>query len=128
MSREDLVRRAIAAVNQRDIDAYLACCTDDVELHTPLASFVGTHKGPQGIRRFFGGIEDAAPDFRLELERLRLVGDRVLAFVQVRASGRTTSLPLDLETANVYDFEGDHIKSIRIFADRAEAREAVGLP
>jgi hypothetical protein len=30
MSREDLVKSAITAVNRRDVDAYLACCTDDI--------------------------------------------------------------------------------------------------
>jgi len=31
MSQEnvELVKRAVASVNQRDIDGYLACCTDD---------------------------------------------------------------------------------------------------
>jgi hypothetical protein len=33
MSREDLVKSAISAVNERDVEAYLACCTDDVQLH-----------------------------------------------------------------------------------------------
>jgi ketosteroid isomerase-like protein len=32
----ETVRRAIAAINARDIDAYLACCTENVELLLPL--------------------------------------------------------------------------------------------
>ena len=127
MSREDLVQSAISAVNARDVEAYLACCTDDVQLYTPLAHFTGPNEGPTGIRRFFHDIQDASPDFRLELERLELVGDHVLAFLRVHASGRISGVPLDLETANVYDFEGDRIKRIRIFSDRQEAIEIVGL-
>src|SRR6266498_288954 len=127
MSREDLVQSAISAVNERNVEAYLACCTDDVQLYTPLAHFTGPNEGPTGIRRFFHDIQDASPDFRLELERLELVGDHVLAFLRVHASGRISGVPLDLETANVYDFEGDRIKRIRIFSDRQEALEIVGL-
>jgi hypothetical protein len=41
MTREALIRSAIAAVNARDIDAYLACCTDDTQLYTPNAEFIG---------------------------------------------------------------------------------------
>ena len=37
MSREDRVKNAISAVNERDVEAYLACCTDDIQLYTPLA-------------------------------------------------------------------------------------------
>ena len=39
MSQEDAqtVRHAIAAINARDIDAYLACCTENVELLLPMA-------------------------------------------------------------------------------------------
>ena len=43
MSQENLhiVERAIAAMNARDIDGYLACCTEDVELRTPMAPVGG---------------------------------------------------------------------------------------
>jgi hypothetical protein len=39
MSRANVyvVERAIAAINARDTDAYLACCTESVELLLPLA-------------------------------------------------------------------------------------------
>jgi hypothetical protein len=32
MSQEnlELVKRAVAALNERDIDRYLACCTEDI--------------------------------------------------------------------------------------------------
>jgi hypothetical protein len=38
MSQENVVtiRRAIEAINARDIDAYLACCTENVELLQPI--------------------------------------------------------------------------------------------
>lgn len=40
------MERAIAAVNARDIEAYLACCTEDIELRTPLAPVSGVYGGP----------------------------------------------------------------------------------
>ncbi|HKP88975.1 MAG TPA: nuclear transport factor 2 family protein [Thermoleophilaceae bacterium] len=125
MEREDLVRRAIDAVNARDVDGYLACCTDDVELITPVAAVGGSYDGPEGIRRFFADIEDAGPDFRLEVERLELVGERVLAFVLIRASGRSSGISMDQETANVYEFEGDRLRRVRIYTDRPTAAAAV---
>jgi ketosteroid isomerase-like protein len=130
MSREnvDLVRRAVAAVNARDIDDYLADCTEDVELRTPLAPIGGVYEGPDGIRRFFADIEDMGPDFRLDLERVEAIGeDRVLAFLRVTASGRTTGIPTPAATTNLYDIVDGKIRRIRIFLDRQEALEAAGL-
>ena len=87
-------------------------------------SGIGPNEGAAGLRRFFQDIEDASPDFHLELERLELVGDQALAF---HASGRVSGVPLDLETANLFDFAGDLIKCVRIFSDRQEALEVLGM-
>ena len=60
MSQEnvELVKRAVASVNQRDIDGYLACCTEDVQLITPIADVSGAYDGRDGIRRFFADIAE----------------------------------------------------------------------
>jgi len=65
MSQEnvEIVKRAIGAVNDRDIDRYLACCTEDVQMWTPLASIGAVYEGPDAIRRFFTDIQDTVPDF-----------------------------------------------------------------
>src|SRR4051812_36064982 len=96
MSREnvEIVKRAIGAVNDRDIDGYLACCTEDVEMRTPLASIGAVYEGVDAIRRFFADIQDTVPDFRVELERLDAIEQsRVLAFVRITATGRASGLP-----------------------------------
>ena len=66
MSQEnvEVVKRAISAINERDIDGYLACCTEDIQLKTPLSAVAGVYEGADGIRRFFADIEDAGPDFQ----------------------------------------------------------------
>jgi ketosteroid isomerase-like protein len=130
MSEEnvEIVKRALAAVNERDIDGYLACCTEDIQLRTPMSPVVGVYEGADGIRRFFADIEDAAPDFRLHLERSEAVGaERVLAFLRAAAHGRASGLPAGAETGNVYEFKEGKIRRIQIFLDRGEALEAVGL-
>jgi ketosteroid isomerase-like protein len=144
MSQEnvEVVRRLIAAVNERDVGAYLACCTEDVRLRTPWAPVEGAYEGAGAIRRFFADLQDTLPDFRLSIERAEPIGaDRVLAFVRASVSGRASGIPAtamsggvpdpaapgDIPTANVYDFVGGKIASIRVFLERAEALEAVGL-
>ena len=128
MSQENVetVGRAIAAINARDIDAYLACCTENVELLLPMAG--AEYLGADGIRRFFTDIEDAGPDFRIEVQRVQAIGDsNALAFVRISSTGRASGIVTGAESANVYDLIDGKISRIRIFLDRDEALKAVGL-
>jgi ketosteroid isomerase-like protein len=141
MSREnvEVVKRAVAALNERDIDRYLACFTEDFEVRTPTAPIGGVYERADGIRRFFADLEDTSPDFRLHLERVEAIGaDRVLAFLRITATGRASGIatgadvaatgdPAGVPTTNVYDFVNGKIRRIRIFLNRQEALEAVGL-
>ncbi len=129
MSQENLeiVERAISAINERDVGAYLALCNPDIELINQIAAIEGPNKGEQGIRLFFEGIVEATAKFELEIERLQPLDDnRVLG-----------SLILHLETAggfpqrqpltNLYELEDGRLSRVRVFSDRAEALEAAGL-
>jgi hypothetical protein len=130
MSQEnvEIVKKAIAALNAREIDGYLACCTEDVVLRTPLAEIGGVYEGADGIKRFLVDIEDAAPDFRIGVERVESVGpSQVLALLQVTASGRSSGIQQDAAPANVYDLVDGKINRIQIFLNRREALKAVGL-
>ena len=132
MSQEnvEVVERAIAALNERDIDRYLGCCTDDVEVQTPWADIGGVYEGTAAIRRLLADIGDTGPDFRLEVGCLESIGaDQVLGSLRATASGRASGAPLvdDLPVTNIYDLAGGKIRRIRIFRDRQEALEAVGL-
>src|SRR4051794_14880304 len=131
----EVVRRAIAALNERDIDRYLACCTEAVQLQTPWTAVEGIYEGPDGIRRFFSNLGDTMPDFRLEIERLEAVETtRVLALLLVHATGRASGIAAGVgagfpsPTANIYDFADGKIERIRIFLDRTEALHVAGEP
>jgi ketosteroid isomerase-like protein len=120
-----VVERALAALNARDVDGYLSSCTDDVELRTPLAAAGGVYTGHNGIRRFFADVEDAAPDFRIELRELTpLAGDIVLASIRTSSTGRASGIPLDSEATNVYRLSGGRISRVEIYLDPVEARRA----
>src|SRR6185295_15036936 len=96
MSQENLevVQRVIAAVNERDVDRYLSCCTDDIQVRTPWAEVGGVYEGSDGIRRYFADLGDTSPDFHLTIERLERVElDRVLGLLRLTASGRASGVP-----------------------------------
>jgi len=130
MTRENVttVRLAIAALNERDVDAYLACCVEDVELQTPLSPVEGAYRGTTGIRRFFSDIASTGSDFRVEIERIQALGsDRVLTLMRITASGRESGVDMGAETANVYDLIEGKIKTIAIYLNREDGRRAAGL-
>ena len=130
MSQENvrLVERAIAAINARDIEGYRACCTEDVKLETPMAAVGGVYEGIHGIRRFLTDVEEAAPDFRIELDGVEEVDSkRVIAFLRNSSTGRASGIRMAWPQTNVYDLIDGKISHIRIFIDRDEALKAVGL-
>ena len=130
MSQEnvEIVRRAVAALNARDLEGYLTCCTEDVELHTPLEAFVGVYEGRDGIKRWLADVEDAAPDFHIDLQDVKAVGShQVLAFAHLGSTGRASGVPLAGDSGNVYDLVDGKIRRTRIFLDRADALKAAGL-
>jgi ketosteroid isomerase-like protein len=121
----DTVRRAIAAINARDIAGYLLCCTEDVALLLPMvgSEYLGAH----GVERYFADIEDIGPDFRIEVQRVQAIGDTtVLALLRVGSTGRASGIVTAADIANVYDFVDGKMSRIRIFLDRADALTAVG--
>jgi ketosteroid isomerase-like protein len=121
-----IVRRVVAALNGRDLEGYLACCSEDVELHLPVVA--GVYEGPEGIKRWFTDIEDAGPDFHIDLRCVKAIGgNQVLAFFRVTSTGRASGIPVTMETANIYDLIDGKISRIRIFFDHHEALKAVGL-
>src|SRR5262245_50833582 len=130
MSQEnvEVVREAVAALNERDLDRYLACCAEDIQLLLPTAPIEGTYEGVAGVRRFLADLQDALPDFRLEVERLQAIGaDQVLGFLRASASARTTGIDIEVPVTNVYDLAHGKIKRVQAFRDREAALQAAGL-
>ena len=129
MSQEnvEVVKRAIAAINERDVDAYLALCAPDFELINPVAPLEGSNRGEQGVRTFFNALSEAAAVFELEVERLESLDDhRVLGWLTLHLEtegGFRQTQPL----SNVYELDGRKLVRVRVFRDREEALEAAGL-
>jgi ketosteroid isomerase-like protein len=129
MSQEKFatVRRLVASLNARDVDGYLAGCTEDVEVVTATAPIEGAYRGRAGVERNFADLRDTAPDFELSIERLETVGEKVLATERGSASGRTSEVRGDIAFTTVYEFRGGKISRIQVFLDAGRALEAAGL-
>jgi ketosteroid isomerase-like protein len=129
MSQEnvEVVSRAISAINERDVNAYLALCNADVELINPVAAIEGSNRGEGGIRAFFEGINEATLRFELEVKRLQPLDDnRVLASLVLRMESER-GFPQSQALTNLYELRGEKLSRVRVFRDHAEALEAAGL-
>ena len=88
MSQEnvEIVRKALAALDDRDVEAYLSVASPRIELITPASPLDGANIGHEGIREFFRALESFAETSSFEVEEVSTVGSRVLAFSPSRPS------------------------------------------
>ena len=56
-----------------------------------------------------------------------LGGDQVMVFVRLRGGAHGSGVPLDQPVAHVWTLHGREVKQLRLYPNRAEALEAVGL-
>jgi ketosteroid isomerase-like protein len=129
MSQEnvEVVRRALAALDRRDVEAYLEVASPQIELITPALPLQGPITGHEGIRDFFREMRSLSEASEFQVEEIRAVEGRVLAFFVITATGRQSEVETSARWAGVYDLVHGKIRRAHIFADRTEALEAVGL-
>ena len=125
MSQEpvEVVRTALGALDQRDVDRYLSVASDEIELITPASALQGRIVGHEGIRRFFEEAETFAESSSVEIEEIRPVGARVVAFFTLKTRGRLSAAETSSKVAGVYLVEDGKIRSAHIFTDRDAALE-----
>jgi len=124
---EDLVRRAVEAINDRDLDALLAVMDDDVEAVPLLAGVEGRYYGHEGIRRWLASLLDTFPDFSIEVLQVREVGEVTVAVLGTRGRGVGSDTPIDATTWQVSRFRHDKCIQWRVYSSESEAFEAEGL-
>jgi ketosteroid isomerase-like protein len=121
--------RVIQATSRRDVDGACATLADDSRLFMPMeAPSPGAHEGQASIRRFFEGLFARWAEFVIEVDELIPHEEAVVALVRFRGKGRMTGMDFSQEAAFRCTFEDGRIKTLALFADRAEARRAAGRP
>jgi ketosteroid isomerase-like protein len=129
MSRQnvEVVRKALAAVNGRDLDGYLTLCAPDWELVTPFADIEGSFEGEKGAREFFSWLAHGTREFGFDAERIEPAGeDRVVALLELTLVSEG-GIRFTQSTANVYELAGGKLRRVEVYRDPAAALEAVGL-
>jgi ketosteroid isomerase-like protein len=129
MSQEnvDLMREAYATFNRHDWAAFVALVDDDVEVESRLAAMEGTYHGHAGLRRWWEAILGAMPDYTVEIEELRDLGDVTFAQSRGLGHGVASATPVIDPFWHVVRWKNGKIVWWRNCSTEAEALEAVGL-
>jgi ketosteroid isomerase-like protein len=132
MSEENVeaFRRAEEAFNRRDVDAMRESVTDDFEFIPYLAAVVEkatTYRGREGFRNYLEDADAVWENFQVRVDEIRDLGDRVIAFGEIRGRGRGSGLDTRVPLAWVVDFHEGKIRRLQSYGDTSEALEAAGL-
>jgi ketosteroid isomerase-like protein len=128
MSEEnvEIARQAIAAYSTGEVRDDLVHPEIEVwespELPGELAG-----KGHQALIKAQETISDSFEEWSIEPERLFDLGERVLAFVAFRATGRGSGIPADAQLAYLITVRDGRVIGVGLFGDRSKALEAAGL-
>ena len=94
---EENVDSALAitdAFNRRDRDALVAMADEAIKVESRYAAVEGGYEGHEGLRRWWDNLLRAFPDYRIEIEELRDLGDVTLAHVRGWGGGASSAAPL----------------------------------
>jgi ketosteroid isomerase-like protein len=133
MSEEnvEVVRRAVQAFNDRDIAELADLITEDYEFTPYLPAAVEKtttmYRGRQGLRDYMKDAGEAWQSIQIHLDEVRDLGDRALAFGEMRARARGSGIDARVPLAWVLEFRDGKVSRYQSFGDTPEAREAAGL-
>jgi ketosteroid isomerase-like protein len=129
MSQEnvDTFLDLVSAFNSRDLDAYLELMDPDVEAVPLLAGVEGRYRGHAGVRRWWDSLFDAFPDFAVEVDEVRDLGDPTLAAVRYRAHAAKSDTPVESQLWMAGRWRGGKCVWWGTFASEADAAAAAGL-
>jgi ketosteroid isomerase-like protein len=123
----ELARRFYDAVNQRDLDAWLAVTHEDAELISILAAVEGGYHGHDGFRRWWEHVFKTFPDYRIAVEEVRDLGDVTLAAITLQGHGLGSGAPIAQRLSQVIEWRDDKAARVQSFATEAEALRGAGL-
>src|SRR3954471_13465669 len=87
----------------------------------------GAYLGLDGIRAYWRDFLAQWEQLTFEAERLRAVGDTVLASVVQHAKGRVSGIEGDISFFMLFTFRGGKVVRMESIMGESEALEAVGL-
>jgi ketosteroid isomerase-like protein len=118
----ELVRRAYAAVAERDYELLGTLAVPDFELDlTDRVLNPATYRGAEGLQRFFAEVDELWESMDMTVERLVERDDEVLALLLVHITGRGSGLKLQDRIAQHWTARDGKLVRMRVVVDRDAA-------
>ena len=125
----ELHRRVLAAVDAHDLEAVIALCDPDIELHSLMTVPGGAiYHGHDGARKFLADLVDAWGDeLRLDAEAYFDLGDHTLMFYVARGRGRQIGADVEMEWAQVCRWRDGLLVYSKPYVNREDALSDLGV-
>lgn len=96
MSREtvDQIRRSYETFNRQDWEAFRRLMDPEIVVESRLVAMEGGYRGYEGLRRWWNQVFETMPDYHVEIEELREVGDHVLVRARGLGHGASSRTPV----------------------------------
>jgi ketosteroid isomerase-like protein len=131
MSRQnvDLHRRANDAFNSRDVEAYVAFCDPEIELHSAVTVPGGAqYQGHDGVRRWHRDIAEAfGEDVRVEPEAYFEVGEYTISFHALQGRGQRSGASVAAPAAHACRWRDGRIVYFKGYVHREDLLRELGV-
>jgi ketosteroid isomerase-like protein len=126
----ELVKSAFEAWNRGDIAAFVGHTAEEVawlEVAGRPEGGATERLGRDRLQRSLESLFDAWESYRIEVERIEQIGDRVVAVVREVAKGRSSGVEVDGRWGYLITAEDGLLVRIEAYRDAAQALQTAGL-
>jgi hypothetical protein len=124
----ELQRCLTEAFNARDIEAFIALCDPNVEVHSTFAELGAVYHGHNGVRRWHRDFEDAwEEEIRLDAQAYFDLGEDTLLYSVWHGRGRHSGVDVALPAAQVARWRDGALIYIKGYAHREDALRDLGV-
>ena len=108
-------------------EPYWEAFDEEVEVHDHDTMDQGDYRGHAGLGRWLEDWSAAWSEFSMAPEEFLDVGDEVVMFVYMKATGVSTGLTLERQDAMVFAVRDAKVVRLDYYNNRTDALKAVGL-
>jgi ketosteroid isomerase-like protein len=91
------------------------------------ANVLASYRGLEGVHQWQGLMNEIWADWDFQAERFFDAGDEVAVFVRTSGTARQSGAPVEISVAHVLTLRDGRVTRLKVFLDRHEALEALGL-
>lgn len=122
-AHETLVRRLFHAFNQRDADAMVGLCSEQMEFVSVTGGEAGRespYRGRQGLRDYLADVQEVWEELLITPGRVERRGDRLLVLGRVYVRSREMGIR-DMPAAWIWELRNDSFVRGEVFVDPEQA-------